>query len=410
MVQLCSLFSKPTGTGAAAIAGVATATLFLGIYLRVRPALVELRPLPVDRHIIHARSRDAASPTEKTLDGAPPTPPPYRLDEFPGGRQLRTSYGTMQIFEWGPEGGEKVLLLHGIGTPCIALGDMAREFVAQGYRVMLFDLFGRGYSDAPADLPYDDRLYTTQILLALSSSPLPWTGSSAFHILGFSLGGAIAASFATYHANMLRSATLVCPGGLVRPSRISWRSRLSYMQGGLLPEWAVQRLARGRLRPSSSKHTSVDIPDGAEDADVDFDAVPVARDAPRGPKVGEVVRWQFDRNDGFVPAYVSTIRNAPVYAQHEALWPLLAGQLAARRTTGEEADRPAGLQTGRICLIVAEKDPIVVATECIEDARAVLGEDGVDAHIVKGGHEIGISRGKEIANIAVRSWTKASTN
>lgn len=267
------------------------------------------------------------------------------------------------------------------------------------------DLFGRGYSDAPSDLPYDDRLYTTQVLLALSSSPLPWAGTSAFHILGFSLGGAIAASFATYHANLLRSATLVCPGGLVRPAHISWRSRLSYMQGGLLPEWLIQRLARQRLRPSPSHHTSVDIPDGAEEADVDFDAVPVARDAPGGgPKVGEVVQWQFDGNDGFVPAYVSTIRNAPVYAQHEALWPLLGEELAARRTG--EASHPVGLEAGRICLIVAEKDPIVVAAECIEDARAVLGDAGVDAHIVKGGHEIGISRGKEIASIAMESWTK----
>ncbi|KAM3434723.1 hypothetical protein MY4824_005232 [Beauveria thailandica] len=407
MAQLGHIFPRPGGTGAA-IAGVATAALLLGIYLRVRPALVELRPLPVDRHIIRARTRDAASPTEKAADASDAPPCPYHLDEFPGGRQLRTSYGTMQVFEWGPEDGEKVLLLHGIGTPCIALGDMAREFVARGCRVMLFDLFGRGYSDAPADLPYDDRLYTTQIFLALSSSPLPWTGSSAFHILGFSLGGAIAASFATYHASMLRSATLICPGGLVRPVHISWRSRLSYMQGGLLPEWIIQRLARKRLRPSSSHHTSVDIPDGAEEADVDFDAVPVARGVPGGPKVGEVVQWQFDGNDGFVPAYVSTIRNAPVYAQHEALWALLADELAARRETG--ANRPAGLETGRICLVVAEKDPIVVAAECIEDARAVLGEAGVDAHVVKGGHEIGISRGKEIANIAMESWTKFRKN
>ncbi|KAJ6788993.1 hypothetical protein PWT90_02589 [Aphanocladium album] len=402
MVQLGDFFSRPGGT-TAAVAGVATATLCLGFYLRVRPALGELRPLPVDRHILRTRTRDAASSAEKAAGGVA-NAPPYRPDEFPGGRQVRTAYGTMQVFEWGPEDGEKVVLLHGIGTPCIALGDMAREFVAKGCRVMLFDLFGRGYSDAPADVPYDDRLYTTQILLALSSSPLPWTGSSSFHILGFSLGGAIAASFATYHANLLRSVTLICPGGLVRPVHISWRSRLSYMQGGLLPEWLIQRMARKRLRPSSASHTSVDIPDNAEDADVDFDQVPVARDMPNSPKVGEVVQWQFDGNDGFVPAYVSTIRNAPIYAQHTALWPLLAEELAARRALN--ADRPAGLETGRICLIVAEKDPIVVPTECIDDARSVLGEDGVDAHIVKGGHEIGISRGKEIANIAMESWIK----
>lgn len=67
--------------------------------------------------------------------------PAYRQDTFPGSRQFKTVYGTIQIFEWGPEDGEKVLLVHGLGTPCIALGDMAREFVNRGYRVMLFGKF-----------------------------------------------------------------------------------------------------------------------------------------------------------------------------------------------------------------------------------------------------------------------------
>lgn len=267
------------------------------------------------------------------------------------------------------------------------------------------DLFGRGYSDAPADLPYDDRLYTAQIFVALSSSPLSWTGSSAFHILGFSLGGALAASFATYHANILRSVTLICPGGLVRASTVSRRSRIAYSNGGIIPEWLIQLAARKRLRPSASHHTAVDIPDGADDADFDFDEVPVARGVPGSAKVGHVVQWQFDGNDGFVPAYVSTIRHSPIYAQHTELWSVLAEELAARRSR-EQQDRPAGLETGLICLIVAERDPIVIASECIEDARAVLGEDGVDAHTIKGGHEVGISRGREIAGMAMDSWEK----
>lgn len=66
--------------------------------------------------------------------------PPYRKDTFPGSREFETVYGTIQIFEWGPKDGEKVLLVHGLGTPCIALGDMAKEFVNKGCRVMLFGL------------------------------------------------------------------------------------------------------------------------------------------------------------------------------------------------------------------------------------------------------------------------------
>lgn len=63
---------------------------------------------------------------------------PYPPDVLPGGRDVVTPYGSIRVFEWGPENGDKVLLLHGISTPTISLGDLAHELVGKGYRVMLF--------------------------------------------------------------------------------------------------------------------------------------------------------------------------------------------------------------------------------------------------------------------------------
>jgi hypothetical protein len=63
---------------------------------------------------------------------------PYPQDVFPGGRDVLTPYGTIRVYEWGPVDGDKVLLMHGIGTPCVALGDMAHAFIRRGCRVMLF--------------------------------------------------------------------------------------------------------------------------------------------------------------------------------------------------------------------------------------------------------------------------------
>ncbi|QPG93722.1 hypothetical protein C2857_002017 [Epichloe festucae Fl1] len=335
-------------------------------------------------------------------------PPPYQPDAFPGARDAETAYGTIKVFEWGPEHGEKVLLLHGIGTPCVALGDMARQFARRGCRVMMFDLFGRGYSDAPGDLLYDDRLYTTQILLVLASSPLSWTGTSAFHIVGYSLGGALAASFAAYHANVLRSATFICPGGLIRPSHVSFKSRIFYSEG-ILPSWLLSRLAKQRLEPKPGT-PSADVPDpeaaldkvdGRDADEVVFDQVPVRADDASGPKVGDVVKWQLRNNAGFVPAYVSSIRHAPIYGHHDGVWKLLGEQLAWRRR-GDES-RP-GLPGGKICLILAERDPIVIKEEWIADSIAVLGEDAVDIRIIKGGHEIAISKGREVADVTMASW------
>lgn len=68
---------------------------------------------------------------------------------------------------------------------------------------MLFDLWGRGYSDS-VDLPHDSRLYSTEILLALTSSPLAWT-PGGFSLIGYSLGGGIAADFAASSPELVKS-------------------------------------------------------------------------------------------------------------------------------------------------------------------------------------------------------------
>ena len=39
---------------------------------------------------------------------------------------------AVRVFEWGPEEGEPVLLLHGISTPAVALGDLAHDLVTRG--------------------------------------------------------------------------------------------------------------------------------------------------------------------------------------------------------------------------------------------------------------------------------------
>jgi hypothetical protein len=66
-----------------------------------------------------------------------PLPP----DVFPGARDVASPYGSMRVYEWGPEDGPKVLFVHGITTPCISLGGLAHALVDRGCRVMLFDLW-----------------------------------------------------------------------------------------------------------------------------------------------------------------------------------------------------------------------------------------------------------------------------
>ena len=62
---------------------------------------------------------------------------PYPPDIFPGVRDVDSPYGTLRVYEWGPEEGRKVLLVHGISTPCLSLGGVSEGLVERGCRVML---------------------------------------------------------------------------------------------------------------------------------------------------------------------------------------------------------------------------------------------------------------------------------
>jgi hypothetical protein len=208
---------------------------------------------------------------------------------------------------------------------------------------------------------------------------------------------------------MLRSANLVCPGGLIRSSHVSLKSKLLY-SGKLLPEWFARRLIRGRLEPQHqgpSADVPVDDADGDDHTAVDFDNVPVFSQDGRDIRVGDVMKWQLRGNPGLVGAYMSTIRHAPVYNQHDGLWQILRKVLADRRGHADGGTTPRGLPGGKVCLVLATHDPVSIKDEWIEDAQAVLGEDAVTIHIVPGGHEIAISKGSQVADCIMASWTTA---
>lgn len=66
---------------------------------------------------------------------------PFPPDILPGARDVSSPYGSIRVHEWGPEDGRRVLLVHGISTPGVALYSMADELVKNGCRVMLFGGF-----------------------------------------------------------------------------------------------------------------------------------------------------------------------------------------------------------------------------------------------------------------------------
>ncbi|KAI1461850.1 Alpha/Beta hydrolase protein [Annulohypoxylon moriforme] len=279
------------------------------------------------------------------------------------------------------------------------------------------DLFGRGYSDAPKDLDYDARLYVTQILLVLASSKLQW---KTFHLVGYSLGGGLSVSFMRYFPHLVSSLTLVASGGLIRPYHVGWQSRLLY-SSGLIPEFLVRMLVRKRIRPKiehlsssaggadiMSAETKKHLPNGDGDSNGGdgFDSTSISKARP-DVTVASVVRWQVDHHEGFVMAFLSTIRNAPIYAPQDD-WKILARILKARRRF--EHDKKlrsiSGMCAGKVLMVLGEDDPIVVKEEVIEDAGQVLGLDGVEFVVLPGGHELPFTMSSGVASTVDGFWHK----
>lgn len=166
---------------------------------------------------------------------------------------------------------------------------------SDGYRVMTFDLFGRGYSDAPQDVPYDERLYSTQILYALQSSPVSW---DKFSLVGYSLGGGISVAFAAHFANRLEALVLFAPSGLLKLNSLSLMAKLA--RGGWVPA-AIERWMLGRQLASREAVHKDDTP--AEDG---FD-------------YAKIMQWQAKEHKGFPLAFGSSFRHGPIY-DRQAEW------------------------------------------------------------------------------------------
>ena len=92
---------------------------------------------------LEAQRRIIDSPRETLLPYLSPSQIeslPYPPDYLPGARDVETPYGTMRVYEWGPEDGRKVVLIHGDTTPAPMLGPLAAKLVASGCRVIVLGM------------------------------------------------------------------------------------------------------------------------------------------------------------------------------------------------------------------------------------------------------------------------------
>jgi len=124
------------------------------------------------------------------------------------GSFIQLSKGMVHYEMVGPGNAETVVLIHGLATPSFIWDHNVAALVGAGFRVLRYDHYGRGFSDRP-DVVYDRDLYDQQLLELLQklNVKLP------VHLVGLSMGGAVATIFADRHSDRVARLCLIAPAG-----------------------------------------------------------------------------------------------------------------------------------------------------------------------------------------------------
>lgn len=138
-------------------------------------------------------------------------------------------------YRWsGPARGPVAVCVHGLTTPSFVWDGIAPGLGALGFRVLVYDLYGRGYSDRPEG-PQDSAFFLTQLEELLEDQGV----EGDITLIGYSMGGSIATAFAALYPERLRQLVLIAPAGLGHDlgALARWATR-----AGAIGHWAMLAL------------------------------------------------------------------------------------------------------------------------------------------------------------------------
>jgi len=133
----------------------------------------------------------------------------------------------------GSPGAQTVILVHGFSVPYYIWDPTFKALVEAGFRVLRYDLYGRGYSDRPNAI-YNQELFDRQLWDLVSMLEI----EGRVDVVGLSMGGAISMVFVDRHPELVRRLCLIDPAGL--PLERSLMERLVKMP--VLGEWVINLL------------------------------------------------------------------------------------------------------------------------------------------------------------------------
>ena len=164
-------------------------------------------------------------------------------DKAPG-RFAKLSRGVTH-YQWlGTARGPVIVCVHGLTTPSPVWYAIAEGLAALGFRVLVYDLYGRGFSDAPAGAQ-DDTFFVEQLSDLLDHQQI----TEDVTLMGYSMGGSIVTAFAAAHPSRVRRLILLASAGMwLREDRITENARMTPVFGDWLHHVVVARKDRRALR------------------------------------------------------------------------------------------------------------------------------------------------------------------
>lgn len=208
------------------------------------------------------------------------------------GQFVELSQGVTHYHLIGPVEGPLVVCVHGLTTPSFVWTLLAKGLVEMGFRVLVYDLYGRGYSDRPEGI-HDKNFFNQQLDDLLTHLEI----EGPFHLIGYSMGGAIATGFAATYPARIRRLVLLASAGMTPPDTPILRF---IRDRGIAGKWLMLaaypfQLRRGIRTECEATNVSAEISEGQE-AQLNY--------------------------QGFVPAVLTSLRGIlrpPLEGEHMAL-------------------------------------------------------------------------------------------
>jgi pimeloyl-ACP methyl ester carboxylesterase len=122
------------------------------------------------------------------------------------GKFIKLTGGITHYESGGADTGKPIILVHGFSVPYY-IWDATYDSLAQnGFHVIRYDEFGRGYSDRP-DVIYDPAFYSTQLYDLITALKL----KTPVNVAGLSFGGPVITDFAVRHPELVDKLILIDP-------------------------------------------------------------------------------------------------------------------------------------------------------------------------------------------------------